>query len=194
MRISLIPDLGGTWFLPRMLGWAKASEIIFTGRTLSANECLAEGLAAEGVAQEATQALFGALARELPASQRDLGYLQLDEEHADRITRLLRYDVLNAYRAMRAAARLEVPVFPRSPVAIFSPALRSALRWVAWQVQSGQTATVMVARTATSIRTSTMRVSPASIRPLLLPTARALPEQPSRPVLRVLLSAQARAR
>ena len=34
--------------------------------------CLAEGLAAEGVAQEATQALFGALARELPAPQRDL--------------------------------------------------------------------------------------------------------------------------
>jgi hypothetical protein len=34
--------------------------------------CLAEGLAAEGVGQEATQALFGALARELPAAQRDL--------------------------------------------------------------------------------------------------------------------------
>jgi len=28
-----------------MLGWAKASEIIFTGRTLSAADCLAEGLA-----------------------------------------------------------------------------------------------------------------------------------------------------
>lgn len=34
--------------------------------------CLADGLAAEGVGQEATQALFGALARELPAAQRDL--------------------------------------------------------------------------------------------------------------------------
>lgn len=34
--------------------------------------CLAEGLAAEGVAQEATQALFGALARELPGELRDL--------------------------------------------------------------------------------------------------------------------------
>jgi hypothetical protein len=34
--------------------------------------CLADGLAAEGVAQEATQALFGALARELPADRRDI--------------------------------------------------------------------------------------------------------------------------
>ncbi len=33
--------------------------------------CLADGLAAEGVAQEATQALFAALARELPTEQRD---------------------------------------------------------------------------------------------------------------------------
>lgn len=34
--------------------------------------CLADGLAADGVGQEATQALFAALARELPAPQRDL--------------------------------------------------------------------------------------------------------------------------
>ena len=33
--------------------------------------CLAEGLAAEGIAQEATQALFAALSRELPAERRD---------------------------------------------------------------------------------------------------------------------------
>lgn len=33
--------------------------------------CLTEGLAAEGSAQEATQALFAALARELPADRRD---------------------------------------------------------------------------------------------------------------------------
>lgn len=49
------------------------------------------------------------------ASQRDLGYLQLDEEHADRITRLLRFDVLHAYRAMRAAARREVPEIAADP-------------------------------------------------------------------------------
>lgn len=34
--------------------------------------CLSEGLASEGIGQEATQALFAALARELPGSQREL--------------------------------------------------------------------------------------------------------------------------
>ncbi len=41
---GIVPESGGTWLLPRMLGWAKASELIFTGRTLTAEQCLAEGL------------------------------------------------------------------------------------------------------------------------------------------------------
>ncbi|MGJ3625905.1 enoyl-CoA hydratase/isomerase family protein [Sphingomonas sp. MMS24-JH45] len=35
---------GGAWLLPRMIGWAKAAELIFTGRTLSAAESLDLGL------------------------------------------------------------------------------------------------------------------------------------------------------
>ncbi|HYD29097.1 M15 family metallopeptidase [Brevundimonas sp.] len=38
-----------------------------------------------------------------------LGYLVESEEHADRLTRLLRRDVLDAYRRLVAAARAEVP-------------------------------------------------------------------------------------
>jgi enoyl-CoA hydratase/carnithine racemase len=45
VKRGVVPESGGTWFLPRMVGWAKAAEIIFTGRTLSAAECLTEGLA-----------------------------------------------------------------------------------------------------------------------------------------------------
>ena len=44
VKRGVLPESGGTWFLPRMLGWAKAAEIVFTGRTLGAAECLAEGL------------------------------------------------------------------------------------------------------------------------------------------------------
>ncbi|WIG50904.1 MAG: Enoyl-CoA hydratase [Afipia sp.] len=40
VKRGIVPESGGTWFLPRMLGWAKAAEIIFTGRTLSAKESL----------------------------------------------------------------------------------------------------------------------------------------------------------
>jgi D-alanyl-D-alanine carboxypeptidase len=43
-----------------------------------------------------------------PPSLSELGYLVADEEHADRLTRLLRRDVLDAYRNMVAAARTEV--------------------------------------------------------------------------------------
>ena len=41
---GVVPESGGTWILPRLIGWAKASEIIFTGKTLLAEECLELGL------------------------------------------------------------------------------------------------------------------------------------------------------
>lgn len=44
VKRGVVPESGGTWFLPRMLGWAKASELIFSGRTLSARESLDMGL------------------------------------------------------------------------------------------------------------------------------------------------------
>ncbi len=44
-----------------------------------------------------------------PPPLSSLGYLVAEEEHADRLTRLLRRDVLAAYRLMVAAAREEVP-------------------------------------------------------------------------------------
>ena len=41
---GVVPESGGTWILPRLLGWSKAAEIIFTGRTLLADECESLGL------------------------------------------------------------------------------------------------------------------------------------------------------
>jgi enoyl-CoA hydratase/carnithine racemase len=46
---GIVPESGGTWFLPRLIGWSKAAELIFTGRTLSAGESVAMGLASEVV-------------------------------------------------------------------------------------------------------------------------------------------------
>lgn len=42
-------------------------------------------------------------------------YLLVEEEHADRLTRMLRRDVLEAYRRMAAAARAEVPEIAADP-------------------------------------------------------------------------------
>ena len=41
---GILPESGGTWLLPRMVGYAKAAEIAFTGRTLMAQEALELGI------------------------------------------------------------------------------------------------------------------------------------------------------
>lgn len=41
---GILPESGGTWLLPRMVGYAKAAEIAFTGRTLLAGEALELGI------------------------------------------------------------------------------------------------------------------------------------------------------
>jgi hypothetical protein len=50
-----------------------------------------------------------------PPPLNQLGYLSPEEEHADRLTRLLRRDALEAYRAMAAAARRDVPAIAADP-------------------------------------------------------------------------------
>jgi enoyl-CoA hydratase/carnithine racemase len=65
---GVLPESGGTWILPRLLGWAKASELIFTGRTLSAAECLELGLVNKVVPNELLQKETQALAEEIAAN------------------------------------------------------------------------------------------------------------------------------
>ena len=68
VKRGVVPESGGTWLLPRMLGWAKASELIFTGRTLSARECLDCGLANEVVPDADLMTRATAIAREIAAN------------------------------------------------------------------------------------------------------------------------------
>lgn len=43
-RIGLVPDSGATWFVPRLLGAARASEMALLGETLDADDALHLGL------------------------------------------------------------------------------------------------------------------------------------------------------
>ena len=67
-RRGVLPESGGTWLLPRMLGWAKASEVIFTGRTLSAPECLELGLVNKVVPHDRLMEETRALAEQIAAN------------------------------------------------------------------------------------------------------------------------------
>jgi enoyl-CoA hydratase/carnithine racemase len=65
---GVIPESGGTWLMPRLVGWAKASEIFFTGRTLNAQECLELGLVTKVVPGELLMKETLALAHEIAAN------------------------------------------------------------------------------------------------------------------------------
>lgn len=65
---GIVPESGGTWILPRLLGWEKAAELIFTGRTLLADECKEMGLVAHVVAADEVAGKAQSLAREMAAN------------------------------------------------------------------------------------------------------------------------------
>ncbi|MEM7099942.1 MAG: enoyl-CoA hydratase-related protein [Pseudomonadota bacterium] len=41
---NVVPESGGTWLLPRLVGWAKAAELYYRGRTVGADEALEIGI------------------------------------------------------------------------------------------------------------------------------------------------------
>ncbi len=43
-RVGLVPDAGSAYFLPRIVGWGRATDMILTGDAVSADEALRMGL------------------------------------------------------------------------------------------------------------------------------------------------------
>lgn len=96
-RIGAVPDCGGSWALPRLVGLRRALELTLLSRTLTAGEALEMALATAVVPDEALEAEAAALAERLAAGpafaqgrikallrgavQRDYGE-QLDAERA----------------------------------------------------------------------------------------------------------------
>jgi enoyl-CoA hydratase/carnithine racemase len=65
---GVLPESGGTWLLPRLVGWSKAAEIAFTGRVLSAEDCLELGLVSRVVPDAELMDTAQALASEIAAN------------------------------------------------------------------------------------------------------------------------------
>lgn len=68
VKRNVVPESGGTWVLPRLIGWAKAAEIFYRGLTLNAQESLNLGLANTVVANDQVMATAMQWANEIAAN------------------------------------------------------------------------------------------------------------------------------
>jgi len=74
-KLGLIPDTGGTWILPRLLGPARALGLALLGERLSAEQAEQWGLIWKTVDDAALMSTVGAVARQL-AQGPTFGYAQ----------------------------------------------------------------------------------------------------------------------
>ena len=76
-RIGLVPDSGGTYFLPRLVGEARARALALTGEPVSAEQALAWGLIWQVVEDDRLQEEARALTQRLAAGPtRGLGLIK----------------------------------------------------------------------------------------------------------------------
>jgi enoyl-CoA hydratase len=67
-RIGLTPGMGGTWTLQRIVGPARAAELLYTGRTVSGTEAAALGLVNHAVPAAELEARGMAIAAEIASA------------------------------------------------------------------------------------------------------------------------------
>jgi enoyl-CoA hydratase/carnithine racemase len=68
VKIGLIAGDGGSWLLPRVIGWSKAAEMALTGDAIDAYEALACGLVSQVVPDAELMDTARALARRIAAN------------------------------------------------------------------------------------------------------------------------------
>lgn len=68
VKRGIVPESGGTWILPRLIGWEKAAEIFFTARNLGADESKSLGLCAHVVADNELMKAARDLAMDIAAN------------------------------------------------------------------------------------------------------------------------------
>lgn len=120
-KVGLVPDAGSAFFLPRLVGWGRALDLAFTGRTVGADEALAIGLVARVWPDAEFAERWRSLARELAEGateafaltkegfnaswERDFGaFLELEASLQDRAGRSLDFaEGVRAFLAKRPA-------------------------------------------------------------------------------------------
>jgi len=72
LKIGLIPGDGGAWLLPRIIGMARASELLYTGDTIDAHTAKAWGLVSEVVPDAELMPRARTLARKISVQAPDV--------------------------------------------------------------------------------------------------------------------------
>jgi len=102
INIGLVPDSGGTFFVTRLLGYARAFEWLCSGRRLTAAEAHAWGLVAEVVETERLAERVAELAAELAAlPTRGVG---MTKRLLDRASTAALYEQLEREAQLQSAA------------------------------------------------------------------------------------------
>jgi 2-(1,2-epoxy-1,2-dihydrophenyl)acetyl-CoA isomerase len=101
VRISLIPDLGGTYFLPHTVGDARARALAMMGTSVPAEQALAMGMVWQVVDDDRLMAEAGALARRLAAGP-TLSYAAIKQAMNEAATNTLDQQLAHEARAQSA--------------------------------------------------------------------------------------------
>lgn len=84
VKIGLIPDSGSTWLLPRLVGAARAMDLMLTGRKITAKEALEWGMINQVAEDAQLGTVVRALAQEFAAAPTaTIGYIKRAVEYAN---------------------------------------------------------------------------------------------------------------
>jgi 2-(1,2-epoxy-1,2-dihydrophenyl)acetyl-CoA isomerase len=125
IRVGLVPDGGGTWSLPRLIGVGRALELMWTGRSVDADESLRIGLANLIVPRESfadeVQRYAAGIARQAPLALTRIKravYADLDGTFAESLQREAAFQreifaSEDGWEGFRAFAEKRAPVWKR---------------------------------------------------------------------------------
>ncbi len=102
-QIGLFPDYGGTYFLPRIVGPTRASELFYTAQMLSAEDALKMGLVSRVIPQAEFEAETKKLAEALASGA---GVAQRAVKH-----RMLSEDLKTLEKALDEEVRMQIYAF-----------------------------------------------------------------------------------
>jgi 2-(1,2-epoxy-1,2-dihydrophenyl)acetyl-CoA isomerase len=94
-KVGLVPDMGASYFLPRVVGMHRAKELIFTSRMLKAEEAMQMGIVNQVVSPDELEAHTYDLARKLadgPTAAFGLGKSILSRSLESNLQDILQYE------------------------------------------------------------------------------------------------------